>query len=340
MAGKKQTEQQEIDEELIDIGDEDEVEVDVSLDDANPNVADTLQAADQAEDHGEEPDEIESEDEEDKRSPEEKLKAFLDANPDVSDLRSKDIKGRIDKLTWEAKEAQRQLDAATEFARGVQRENVELKSKQQHQDGVFINEHKARLEAQVSTAKKQLKEALEAGDPELIADAQTLIARTTAELTQAEQTETRFERFVRSKPEEKFVPYEPPAPEGGPAPQPQVDPKAQAWAEKNAWFGEDEDMTQAALNIHQKLVMEEGYIPTGNGYYAELDARMRRNFPDKFETPRATAMQGEQMVTAPSRTASNRNPRGKRNVRLTPSQVAIAKKLGVPLEEYAKYVPQ
>jgi hypothetical protein len=330
MAQAKKTEQQEIEEELIDIGDEEEEEVDIEFDEKeNPNIVDQLQAV---------PEEGEQEEsEQDERSAEEKLNEFLEAHPDVSDLRSKDIKGRIDKLTWQMKEAERQRDAATQYAQNVQKENLSLKSRQQHQDGVFINEHKARLEAQLATAKEQLKDAHEAGDTDLIADAQTLLSKTVAELSQAEQTETRFQRYVQSTPppEQDVQPYYPPQSQ---APAPQVDPKAEAWAKRNEWFGEDEEMTQAALSIHETLVTQEGYIPTGNGYYAELDSRMRKNYPNYFSEKSKPELQGNQMVTPPSSASSSRTPRGKRNVRLTPSQVAIAKKLGVPLEEYAKYV--
>jgi hypothetical protein len=332
MAAKKQNEQQEL-EELIDVGDADEEEVEIELrsdKDENPNIADTLETIEEHEEEIEEP-------EEDTRTPEQKLAAFLDANPDVSEYRAQDIQGRIKDLTWKQKEAERQQQAAIEYAQNVQKENAELKSKQQHQDGVFINEHKGRLEAQLGVAKKQLREAHEAGDPDLIAEAQTLLSKTAAELTQAEQTETRFQRFVQTQPEETITPYQPqPSPEA----RPQVDPKAQAWAQRNEWFGEDETMTQAALSIHQQLI-QESYMPTGDGYYAELDNRMRKNFPDKFQKPAERTnneIHGNQVVTPPSRSVS-RKPRGKHNVRLTPSQVAIAKKLGVPLEEYAKYVP-
>ena len=338
MAKPKKTEQQEIDDSLIEIGDEEEEAVDIEFDEAeNPNIVDQLQAIPEETEPGEDND-IET----DNRSPEEKLNAFLEAHPDVSELRSKDIKGRIDKLTWQMKEAERQRDAATQYAQSVQKENLSLKTRQQQQDGVFINEHKIRLNSQLATAKAQLKEAYEANDADLIADAQTLLSKTAAELAEAERTESRFERFVRDNPapHQNAEPYQPPRSQSQ---KPQVDPKAEAWAKRNEWFGEDEEMTQTALSIHEKLVSEEGYIPTGNGYYAELDTRMRKNFPDYFKekTPAATPeVQGNAVVTPPSSASPSRTPRGKRNVRLTPSQVAIAKKLGVPLEEYAKHVVQ
>lgn len=327
-------------ETLINVGDENEEAVEIELDtNDNPNIKDQLEATPD--------DDSELETEEDDRSPEKKLHDFLELNPDVSEYRNTDIKGRINKLTYESKEAERQKNAAIEFAQGMQTENAELKSKQQHQDGVFINEHKSRLESQMTTAKKQYQEAHELGDSELIADAQERISKTAAELSQVEQTESSFQRFVKNNPNptETVVPYQPPAadPSATSATEDtrEIDPKASAWAAKNEWFGDDQEMTQGALTIHNQLVTNEGYLPTGDGYYAELDQRLRKNFPDKFNggAPGTTntTMQGTTTVTPATRSTSSRAARGSRNVHLTPSEVAIAKKLGVPLEEYAKY---
>ena len=324
------------DEDLIDVGDANENAVDIELadDNDNPNIVDQLEAVD---------DNLEAEVEEDADAPkdtrtaEQKMQDYLEGDEELKEYYSKEVNKRIGKITYDMREAERQRDAATEYAQGVQAENVELKSKQQHQDGVFINEHKSRLEAQLDTAKAQYRDAHDSGDSSLLADANALLAQTAAELAQATQAETRFSRHVRTTPapNENIAPYQPPAPENRPA---EVDPKAQAWAEKNTWFGEDQDMTNAALNIHQTLINSEGYIPTGNGYYTELDARLRKNFPDKFEAPVPPEITGQQVVTPSSSATANAKPRGKRNVRLSASQVAIAKKLGVPLEEYAKYV--
>lgn len=320
---------------LVDVGDENEVETEVLLDsdeDENPNVADQLEAS-----PADDEDKDDKEDKEDTRTPEEKLIAFLDENPDVSEFRKKDIKDRINKLTYEKNEATRREQAATDYARGVQTENAELKTKQQHQDGVFIGEHKSRLEAQLETAKNQYREAHEAGDASLLADANALIARTAAELAQAEQTETRFSRFVKTNPSPnaEVTPWQPPADPNAPAPTTTPDAKAEAWAERNKWFGEDEEMTKAALNIHQTLVTQEGYMPTANGYYAELDSRLRKNYPDKFTKPQVS---GQQVVTPSSSATPGKTPKGKHKVRLSASQVAIAKKLGLTVEQYAKYV--
>ena len=331
------------DEDLIDVGDADENAVDVELtdEDDNPNIADQLAAT---EDDDLDTKAGDDEPPKDTRTPEQKMQDYLEGDADLKDYYSKEVNKRIGKMTYDVREAERQREAAIAYAQGVQTENVALKSKQQHQDGVFINEHKSRLETQLDAAKAQYAQAHEAGDPSLIADANALIARTSAELAQAEQTETRFTRFVKNNPAptETVVPYQPPPDPRAPAPQTaQPDAKAQAWAEKNTWFGEDEEMTNGALNIHNTLINGEGYLATGNGYYAELDARLRKNFPDKFESaPVADApgLSGQQVVTPSSSTTVNAKPRGKKNVRLSPSQVSIAKKLGLTLEQYAKYV--
>ena len=325
-------------EDLIDVGDENESAVEIILedDDKNPNIIDQLDAASDGDEQDEDDDKKDKEDI-NNRTPAQKLSAFLDLNPDVSEYRSKDIKDRINKLTYEKNEAERQMQAATDYAQGVQTENVTLKTKQQHQDGVFINEHKARLEAQLETAKGQYRDAHEAGDPSLMADANALLGRTSAELSQAEQTEGRFSRFVRENPTPEST-VQPWRPEPAAAPRPEPDAKAAAWADRNKWFGENENMTNAALTIHKTLVTQDGYLPTGEGYYAELDSRMRKNFPQQFEVANPPEISGQQVVTPSNSAISAPKQRRKGRVHLSPSQVAIAKKLGVPLEEYAKYV--
>jgi hypothetical protein len=331
MAKNEAQTEEVVDDTLVDVGDENENPVEVILEpeETNPNVIEQLADADE---------EVEAK--ADERTPEQKIKDYLDSDEELKEHYSRTVQKRIDKLTYEKHEAERREQAATDYARGVQSEIQNLKTKQQHQDGIFINEHKGRLEAQMEAAKQSYRDAVNQGDPDLIADANTLLSQTAAELAQAKQTETRFERFIKTTPapSETIIPYEP---EPRQPVQPQPDEKAEAWAEKNTWFGEDEDMTQAALAIHKKLVTEEGYIPTGDGYYAELDSRLRKNFPANYksaqpvETPEIS---GQTTVTPTSSASSTPKVRGKKNVRLTSSQVAIAKKLGVPLEEYAKYV--
>jgi len=123
---------------------------------------------------------------------------------------------------------------------------------------------------------------------------------------------------------------QPQAPQAAPPPP---DPKAQGWAERNEWFGADETMTYAAFGVHRKLVQDEGFDPTSDDYYKEIDVRMRAEFPHKFKAPN-----GKAAPVAPGGNSASRSPQGRRQVKLTPSQVAIAGKLGVPLSEYAKYV--
>tara|TARA_R110002096_G_scaffold190674_3_gene371840 strand:- start:2470 stop:3444 length:975 start_codon:yes stop_codon:yes gene_type:complete len=321
-------------EELVDVGDNDELEVDIELDDeesnitpVNPNIADQLAAP------------AEGEADEDKRTPAEKLEAYMEADEDAAEY-GRDVRKRINKLTYEKHEAERREKAAIEYAQGVQGENTTLKSKQQHQDGVFLNEHKGRVTAQLEQAKQQYKEAHQSGDIDLITEANQNIAQYAAELTQADQTEARFKRTV-SRPQAAPEPAYQPAPSAGyqeQAPR-QIDAKAESWATKNEWFGNDSDMTDAAMQIHTSLVTQEGFLPTGDAYYTELDTRMRKNFPSKFgTTPKPRMGNGQPAVTPGGGGNPPARKPGKKNVRLSASQVAIAKKLGVPLEEYAKYV--
>ena len=323
-------------EPLIDVGDENEDAVDIELDDdesnitaVNPNVADQLEAP------------AEGEKEEDKRTPAEKLEAYMEADEDAAEY-GRDVRKRINKLTYEKHEAERREKAATEYAQGVQAENATLKVKQQHQDGVFLNEHKGRVTAQLEQAKQQYKEAHQSGDVDLITEANQNMAKYAAELTAADATESRFKRTVSRAQPEAPPPYQPepsPAYDEAPEQRRKIDPKAENWATANEWFGNDADMTDAAMQIHTSLVTQEGYLPTGDAYYTELDTRMRKNFPGKFgvRTPKPS-MGGQQAVTPGGGGAAPARKPGKKSVRLSASQVAVAKKLGVPLEEYAKYV--
>jgi phage I-like protein len=331
MARKKK---ETADEVMIDVGDENENPVDVELDskgeatitelDENPNVEDQLETA-----TGET-------DEEDTRTPQERVKEYMEQNDEAAEY-SRDVQKRINKFTYDLREAERREKAAIEYAQGVQDEMAALKDRQVQQDGIFINEHKGRIEASLRSAQKQYQEAFAAGDPVLISEANTDIAKFAAQLANAEQTENRFKKHIESKPKNEPKPYVPPAPDTSKdtTNRQAPDPRAVEWAEKNTWFGEDTQLTNAALQIHQQLTTQEGYIPNGEGYYQELDNRLRKNFPKSFTKPK---MNGQQVVTGGSTPNRSGQQRGKRNVRLTASQVAVAKKLGVPLEEYAKYV--
>jgi len=318
---------------ILNTGTDDEIEIEIeseSLDNENPNVDDQLAATT-------------TDDEGIKLTAEERVKEYLEADEELKEY-GDDVQRRINKLTYNWRESERREQAAVEYAQKVHTENDELRTQQQQQDGVFINEYKGRVEAQLETAKQQYKEAYEAGDPGLITEANGNIARYAAELNTAEQTEHRYKRNAQQPPPVRpQMQYPQAQPQAQPPmqqqpvypqqQQPQPDAKAEGWAEKNKWFGEDRVMTTAAMGIHQDLV-QNGYAPESDEYYNQINSQMRKNFPHKFTPPK---QQVTQTVT-PGATNAVVRKAGKKHVKLTASQVNIAKRLGVPLEEYAKYV--
>ena len=250
----------------------------------------------------------------------------------------KKVQSRIDKLTKKLRESERREQAAIEFAQGLQSEQVKLQEKAKLLDTGYVNEFASRVEAQTAEAKKQLKDAMDVGDIDAQVEAQQKIARLAVDADRAKKSLDQRERLKKEMEARGVDPNQPQMPQQAqqkPTQQPAAppDPKAEAWAEKNEWFGTDEPMTLTSFSIHRKLV-EEGFDTKSDEYYSEIDKRMRDTFPHKFEqvsTPTQTV--------APA-TRSTQPAKRKGSVRLTPSQVAIAKKLGVPLSEYAKYVKE
>ena len=246
----------------------------------------------------------------------------------------KKVQSRIDKLTKKVREAERREQAATEYARNVYHENKSLQQKAQSLDDGYVNQYENRVTAELDTVKKQLKQAVESGDVDKQVEANQHLARLSVEAERVRTTQEKKERLKKQReeevdrePQQYQQQYVPPQ-----MPPPQPDPKAESWADKNEWFGKDEPMTLTSFSIHRNLV-EEGFDPQSDMYYSEVDKRMRDNFPHKF---------GQQV--SPTQTVASANRGGpvrrKGTVRLTPSQVAISKKLGVPLSEYAKYVKE
>ena len=250
----------------------------------------------------------------------------------------KKVQSRIDKLTKKLRESERREQAAIEFAQGLQSEQAKLQQKAKLLDTGYVNEFASRVEAQTAEAKKQLKDAMDLGDIDAQVEAQQKIARLAVDADRAKKSLDQRERLKKEMEARGVDPNQPQMPQQAQQPvqqQPAAppDPKAEAWAEKNEWFGTDEPMTLTSFSIHRKLV-EEGFDTKSDEYYSEIDKRMRDTFPHKFEqvsTPTQTV--------APA-TRSTQPAKRKGSVRLTPSQVAIAKKLGVPLSEYAKYVKE
>ena len=245
---------------------------------------------------------------------------------------SKGVQARIAKLTRKMREAERREQAALDYAKGIQKEKVELESKFKKTDSDYIKKFESTINSGMEAAQKELAAAIEAGD----AQAQVLANKRIATLAfeNAKLEAAKEGREVKSQ-DQKPVTLS----QGGDVKIPQrddpinPDPRAEAWAAKNSWFGTDRAMTYTAFEIHKDLTEKEGYDPSSNEYYAEVDKRIRVDFPHKFGNTE------DKQSTAPVQTVASAKRSvkpGRKTVRLTSSQVAIAKKLGVPLEEYAK----
>jgi len=239
---------------------------------------------------------------------------------------------RIDRLTKKMREVERQREEAIQYAKNVQAEAQQLKSRMDALDTNYVQEYSNRVETQTASAEQELARAIEIGDTNGVVEAQRKITRLAIENDRAEQAKAQQERYAQQAKAQQEAQVQSPMPQQQPR---RPDPKAEQWASRNDWFGSDEAMTYAAFGIHKKLVENEGFDPQTDDYYNELDKRMRTEFPHKLN---GGSKRPAQTVASVSRNSSGRSS-GK-TVRLTPSQVAIAKKLGVPLEEYAKYVKE
>ena len=240
---------------------------------------------------------------------------------------------RIDRLTKKMREAERQREEALKYAQNVQAEAQTLKQRMDALDNSYVQEYSSRVETEMTTAEQELARAIEVGDTNGVVEAQRKITRLAIENDRAEQAKAQQERQAQQAKAQQEAQVHQPMPQQQPR---RPDPKAEDWASRNEWFGTDEAMTYAAFGIHKKLVEREGFDPQSDDYYTELDRRMQNEFPHKLRN--GGSKRPAQTVASVSRTTSGRSS-GKK-VRLTPSQVAIAKKLGVPLEEYAKYVKE
>ena len=240
---------------------------------------------------------------------------------------SKGVQSRIAKLTRKMREAERQRDAATEYARSVEEKRKALETRFEKTDADYLKKFETSISTGLEAAQKELAAAIEAGDAKAQVEANKRIATLAfenAKLTQSK--EARTERPV-TKPADVQTPSQP-VTQVEPS-----DPKAEGWASKNTWFGQDRAMTYTAFEIHKDLVDKEGFDPNSDEYYAEVDRRIRVDFPHKFaKTDVKQTAQPVQTVASAKRSVKP----GRKTVKLTSSQVAIAKKLGVPLEEYAK----
>ena len=269
--------------------------------------------------------------------PQEEVAVEESASQGEMDDYGKKVQSRIDKLTKKLRESERREQAAVQYAQGVQKEAQQQAARSNQIDTGYVTEFADRVEAQMTQAKNELKQAMDLGDVDKQVEAQSKISRLSIEQERAASHKAQRERLQQEMQAQGVDPNQPQMPQQPmprqPAPPRQPDPKAQAWAEKNEWFGKDNAMTYTAFDYHKKLTEQEGFDPNSDEYYTEIDKRMRLDFPHKFAKTESTES------TKPTQTVASatRSVRpGRKTVRLTSSQVAIAKKLGVPLEEYAK----
>ena len=252
-----------------------------------------------------------------------------DNDEDELDQYSENVQKRIKKLTAARRKAEEEAAAAVQYIQRVQSENEDIKQRLKTIDKGYVSEYEGRITSQESQAKRALAEAHEAGDYEKVADAQSAIAQIAIE-----KERLRLQK-ARSQQNEQELSAQPQTqPQAQPQPQQERDPKLEAWLSKNTWFGKDSIMTGAARALHETLVAEEGFDPRTDEYYAEIDKRMRREMPNKFQGDKKNV---QSVTPAGSGTRSLKSGR-KKSVELNPGQVALAQKLNIPLEKYAAEV--
>ena len=236
------------------------------------------------------------------------------------------VKKRIAKLTKKMREAERQRDEAVSYTQRVMKERDDLSSKVSKLDTGYASEMENRIKSSLAAAQAKLKTARESNDLKSEVEATTAMSQLGYEQAKLAELKTRQEmeaKRAKEKPkEDATIPANVDAP----------DPKAKEWAAKNRWFGTDSAMTYTAFDLHRKLVEEEGFDPQSDEYYSEVERRIKLEFPHKFGKKVEPTSKPTQNVASATRSAKT----GRKTVKLTPSQVQIAKKLGVPLEDYAK----
>ena len=265
---------------------------------------------------------------------EQEQKSAVAQEPEESELDSysKGVQSRIKKLTEKYRQEERDKAEAVRVSTQLLEENKKLKSRVQALDTGYLSEYGTRIESQTDAAKRAYKEAYEAGDTDRMLEAQQALSNIAIETQRYNTAKARVEQ-AKVQVQQQQQPVQKPVQQ-----QQQADPRAQDWATKNEWFGQDKVMTAAAFALHSQLTDDEGFDPSSDEYYTEVDRRIRAEFPHKFQTAKKSG--GGSQVASAGNSASRSTKQGRRSVKLTHSQVAIAKKLGVPLEEYAKYVKE
>ena len=251
---------------------------------------------------------------------------------------SQKVKKRIDKLTKKVREAERQQDAAINYAKNIQAENNNLKSRVSNLDEGYVSEYGDRIATQSESIQKDLESAIATNDTAAQVDLNKKLAQLTIEEERVKAAKLEQARLSQqAQYQEQLVQQQ--AAQAAQAPQApaRADPKAEEWAAKNSWFGENDAMTFAAFGIHKTLIEEEGFDTDSDEYYNEIDKRLREAFPHKLNAGEMVTVEQGRRPSQTVASAVRSSNSGRKTVRLTPSEVAIANKLGVPLDEYAKY---
>ena len=269
---------------------------------------------------------------------EKKVEPKSEDKPNLSESR-RDYQKRIDKLVFQKKEAERREKAALDFAKGLQKKFDQTSLKFKETDEQYLKEFDARVDAQREQVKVALKQAIESNDASQIMEANDKLTQLAVEKEKARLELSNREKQKKEEEAKKTtnnVQAEPQTAES--SQQTQITPKAKKWAEENEWFGTDEVMTNAAITIHNNI-SQEGIEVDSDEYYNEVNSRLRKYFPESFDD---TKDEPKKETPKPVQTVASagRSQQGRRTVKLTKSQVAIAKRLGVPLEEYARYVKE
>jgi hypothetical protein len=305
-------------EELIDVGET--VGADINFDEKNEPVK---------QEEVKEEIEVEQVPEDKTFENERELKVKKEKPQDELEEYSKGVQSRIAKLTRKMREAERQKEEAVQYAQSITQQKNHAEKRLSRLDKSYVSEFENRVTTSLAAAKQALKNAIESQDVEAQISAQEQLATLSVEnarlnALKANEVNTPREKEVRVNPQQQ-------------QPAQQSDPRAEEWAASNSWFGNDTAMTYTAFDIHKKLVEEEGYDPKSDEYYEEVDSRIRLEFPHKFDKiEQNTTRRAKPAQAVASANRSGSTTGRKKTVKLSPSQVAIAKRLGVPLEDYAK----
>ena len=240
---------------------------------------------------------------------------------------------RINRLTKKMREAEKNADEALRFAKQKEQENQQLAQKLNQMDTSYVDQYSSRVESDMAQTEAALRNAMEIGDTEAAVAAQRKMTQLAVEADRASQAKAANEKRQKQAPAPSM------AQQTAPQAPARPDPKAESWAQRNDWFGEDSAMTYAAFGIHKELVEQEGIDPKSDEYYDSLDRRMKEEFPHKFKEG-SQSKRPAQTVASVNRSSGNSGRSSGTKVRLTQRQVAMAKKLGVSLEQYAKYVKE